>query len=235
MAKENGAPKDEETISISRADLQELLTNAMANAAKIAAEAGNAARDHRRDDVDFLATIMAKPSEERETALIAYLSSLSPQQREARETSIRDAYANIAKTADPSQGRPGELAVLGKDNAGAPVYGKVRTTRDWVLKNYPQVDVYVTVPPRGGVTIRGVNFVLERGINHVPSIVAELYAWWAETQERIERSYPPLTAAESENMNTQLARGARQVISRVHQVGVGILPQEVIAEPARTE
>src|SRR5918992_6304030 len=138
MAKDNGAPNEkEESITLTRSDLQELLTNAMANAAKIAAEAGNAARDHRRDDVDFLATVMQKPVEEREAALLSYLSSLSPQQREARETSIRDAYANIPKTADSGDGRPGELVVVGKDNAGAPVTAKRRTTREWILANYP--------------------------------------------------------------------------------------------------
>lgn len=234
MPKNDGAPADDQ-ITISKSDLQELLTNAMANAAKIAAEAGNAARDHRRDDVEFLTSIHSKPVEEREMALLAYLSSLSPQQREAREQSIRDAYANIAKTADPSRGRPGEYVMMGKDNAGAPVLSKVRTTREWVMANYPMVDVFVTVPPKGGVTVKGAHFNLERGINHVPSIVAELYAWWADTQDRIERSYPPLTAGEQDQMNQQLARGARQVISRVHQVGIGVLPQEVIAEPARSE
>lgn len=234
MAKDNGAPTEDQ-ITISKSDLQELLTNAMANAAKIAAEAGNAARDHRRDDVEFLTSIHAKPVEEREAALISYLASLSPQQREAREQSIRDAYTNIAKTADPSRGRPGEYVTLGKDNAGAPVLGKVRTTPEWIIANYPMVDVFVTVPPKGGVTVKGAHFNLQRGINHVPSIVAEQYAWWADTQDRIERSYPPLTAGEQDQMNQQLARGARQVISRVHQVGVGILPQEVIAEPARSE
>jgi hypothetical protein len=236
MAKDNGAPNDkEETITLTRSDLQELLTNAMANAAKIAAEAGNAARDHRKDDVEFLSTIMQKPVEEREAALLSYLASLSPQQREARETSIRDAYSNIPKTADASGGRPGDMVQVGKDNAGAPVFAKRRTTREWILANYPMTSVYVQTPPRGGVIVRGVNFELKRGINEVPSIVAEQYAWWAETQDRIERSYPPLTAAEEDNMRQQLARGARQVISRVHQVGVGILPPEVLPEPARTE
>jgi hypothetical protein len=235
MAKDQGAPKDDETISITRSDLQELLTNAMANAAKIAADAGNAARDHRKDDLEALREISSKPIEERETALISYLASLSPQQREARENSIRDAYSTIAKTADPSRGEPGSRVELGKDNAGAPVWAKVRTTRAWVEENYPMVDIFVTVPPKGGVIIKGAQFVLNRGINHVPSIVAEQYAWWAETMERIERQYPPITAGEQDVMNQQLARGAKSVISRVHMVGVGILPPERIAEPVASE
>jgi hypothetical protein len=230
VADKDGAPKKDEaddTITLSKADLQELLTNAMANAAKIAAEAGNAARDHRRDDVDFIGQIINKPVEEREAALIAYLQSLSPQQRESREAAIRDAYASIPSTAEPTADRqPGSLVSVGKDSGGSDVKAKVRTTREWVIANYPNVVLHVERVPRGGVTVKGANFPLVRGINEVPSIVAELYSWWVSTQERLEASYPPLTAVEEDNMKQQLARGAKQVISRVHQVSVGILPPD---------
>lgn len=238
MADKDGVPREQadDTITLSKSDLQELLTNAMANAAKIAAEAGNAARDHRRDDVDFLKEIIAKPVEEREAALISYLQSLSPQQRESREQSIRDAYSSIPATAEPTADRtPGSLVSVGKDSGGAQVMAKVRTTRSWIEANYPMVDLFVTAVPRGGVIIKGAQFPLERGINHVPSIVAEQYAWWAETQERIERSYPPLTAGEEDQMKQQLARGAKQVISRVHQVSVGILAPDNFQTPANQE
>ena len=181
--------------------------------------------------------ISSRPVEEREPALLAYLASLSPQQRESRETAIRDAYAGMAKVVEPQTGMvPGSSVSVGRDSQGAPVLAKVRTTRQYLESVYPMVDVFVATAPRGGVTIKGANFPLRRGINRVPSIVAEQYAWWAETSDRIERSYPPLMATEQDAMNQLLARGARQVISRVHQVGVGVLPEDVFqAQPVRTE
>lgn len=223
----------EETITLTKSALLDLFKEVAATSARAAVEAQEAVKAERDDEASFMASLQTMKPEERESALMGYLRSLTPTQLAAREKRIREAYKALppAPTVDTISGLvPGDMVESGKDQRGDPVYSKVRPTKAWIEENYPMVDVYVQTPPKGGVTFRTIRFDLVPGLNRVPSPVAELYAWWADTQRRIEATYPPITMAEEEAMRIAIARGAREVWTRVHQVGVGILPPEVIPD-----
>lgn len=226
---EQGGP--EPTISLTRSQFNELVQASVAAALQ-------ASRAQSQDigveaEQAFFQSLTTKSPEDRERALVAYLTNLSPEARARREQAIRDAYASLGPAPVSGNGRePGQYVAEGRDTGQAPILRKVRWRREDLEREYLTVDLFVTVVPRGGVTIHGVEYPLKAGLNKVPSIVAEQYQWWLGTQQRIENQYPPLTLQEEDDMRQKIARGANQVFTRVHQVGIGILTPETF--PAAT-
>jgi len=237
MATRKGAPEgDDDRVVFSREDLQEFMRSVAVEAVRAAATAREEVNAGKADDSNFLASLIPLTAEDREQALREHIQGLTDEQRRAREQSIRSVYASLGPA--PTVGnddQPGTLVVVGKDTAGMPVMAKRRATKEWINANYPMTTLFVDVVPRGGVIVRGVRYDLIRGENRVPSLVAEQYANWRGTQDRIEATYPPLTAPEEEAIKFALAKGAKMAPTRMHQVGVGILPPDVFPVAAERQ
>lgn len=191
-----------------------------------------AAREAISDPLDIpeMAGLMKVPVEQRAERLIAILQSLTPEQRQKRQEAIMMAYRALPPAPEGSEElRPGTYVDAGTDASKAPLFNKVKYTKEWMATHYPMVDMVVTVDTHGPIQFADVIYECKVGnVYKVPSIIKELYDAYVYNLKLIEWRYQPLLAQERADMDWKIAKGEKKVWSRVHQVGVGVLPPEVM-------
>lgn len=184
--------------------------------------------------------VMSVPIEQRAEKLIEVLSKLTPEQRAAREAAIFAAYASLPSDPEPTaELRPGTYVVEGKDAHGAPVYGKVKYTKQWLEANYEMVEMFVDVDPRGAIQLAEARYDVQVGqIYKVPSIIRDLYEQFKQNLKVIAWRYQPLTMEESwGSAQKAIETGHRQWV-RVHRAGWGMMAPEAfpnVEAPAETQ
>lgn len=194
-------------------------------AEKVGAKA--AAAEENVSGMPELAAIQKLPVEQREEALRNLFQNMTPEKRAQLEGSIRAAYATVVAPVADDERKPGSYVVTGRDHLGSDIKSKVRFRREDILAMYPTVTLFPMVPMRGGVTVQGINFPIEAGKpQQVPSIVAELYNNYIETVKRENERWGPLLPEEKHRLEYLIAKGEKRVWTRVHQVGVGVMPAE---------
>ncbi len=129
--------------------------------------------------------------------------------------------------------RPGSYVEIGRETSGpfkdAPIYGKVRWTRDDQVRMYPRVRI---LPERSiPVIVNGVRWDLQAFVaRDVPSIVADVYAQSVSPVPVFDAFFADLKL-----MDERLAQATRGMIfSKVMRGGIGAIPAtHIIVSPLR--
>jgi len=210
-------------------------------------KAAGTANAVRTDWVPEIENLDSLSPDQREAALKDLFEKMTPAEKLAREQAIRAAYAKLppAPVADQSH-RPGSYVASGSDASGVPIKQKVRYTRPFIEHgphegqedcrlglHLPQIKFTPLETLRGGASYQGIHYDVNRGQEiTVPSPIKEQYDAYFAALARVEWQTQPITQQEEERVKFLLAKGEKRVWTRVHQVGVGIMPQEVFPQQA---
>lgn len=118
--------------------------------------------------------------------------------------------------------RPGTYVQVGIDASGTPIMGKVRWTREWITKTYPQVTFTPTRSMR--VAPHGIAYDLAAEYEiTVPQIVKDLYDDVRRQEADHNYRYRPLAAAEDADLAVKANElpGTKQW-SRLYRAGYGL-------------